>query len=233
MAILDIFKKKKEELPIGDVPMPDFGGQMPQPPLPTGAPELTEVPLSQVMTMQQQGLTNNQIIQTLQRQGYQPTQIYDALAQSEAKKSIEPGEPMPEREMPRRQKHPDTEAVVEQIIEEKWTTLQKDLSKLTEWKEAITSRMDKLEQQSQDVRTDLEGLHKAIVSRIGEYDKTLVDVGTEIKAMEKVFQKVLPELTTNIQELSRITKTAKGEPSRLINPPESLSQKMVKPAQKK
>jgi hypothetical protein len=61
-----------------------------------------------------------------------------------------------------------------------------------------------------DMKMDLDGLHKAIVARIGEYDKTLMDVGTEIKAMEKVFQKVLPELTGNIQELSRITKNVKG-----------------------
>ena len=73
--------------------------------------------------------------------------------------------------------------------------------------------MDKVEQSVVDVKADLDGLHKAIVSRIGEYDKTLMDVGTEIKAMEKVFQKVLPELTGNIQELSRITKTAKEKKS--------------------
>jgi len=35
--------------------------------------------------MQAQGLTNNQIIQALQRQGYSPQQIYDAMAQAEAK----------------------------------------------------------------------------------------------------------------------------------------------------
>jgi hypothetical protein len=56
---------------------------------------------------------------------------------------------------------------------------------------------------------DLEGLHKAIVARIGEYDKSLLDVGTEIKAMEKVFQKVLPDLTGSVQELSKITKDMK------------------------
>lgn len=106
--------------------------------------------------------------------------------------------------------HPDTEQLVEQIIEEKWRDLQKDLAKTTEWRDSMGSRMDKLEQSVQDLKQDLEGLHKAIVSRVGEYDKTLMDVGTEIKAMEKVFQQVLPELTGNIQELSRITKNVKG-----------------------
>jgi len=204
MALMDIFKKKKEpEQSMYPVP----GAEMP----PQAPPMASEIPIAQAAGMQAQGLTNNQIIQTLMRQGYQPTQIYDALAQAEARKSIEPMEAP--QEMPRSEvrppTHPESEAVVEQIIEEKWQELQKDLGKITEWKDLMTSRIDKMEQGVTDMRTDLDGLHKAIVARIGEYDKTLMDVGTEIKAMEKVFQKVLPELTGNIQELSRITKNAK------------------------
>ena len=156
---------------------------------------------------------NNQIIQSLQQQGFTPQQIYDALAQAEAKRSIapmqdagappaSPFEPAPERTMA----HPPSEEIAEQIIEEKWRELQKELKKITEWRDQMTSRVDKMEQSVTDVKSDLDGLHKAIVARIGEYDKTLIDVGTEIKAMEKVFQKVLPELTSNVQELSRMTK---------------------------
>jgi len=216
MALMDIFKKKPREapMPTGMSPgmpdmMPPMSAQGMAPPMPS------EIPISQVASMQAQGLTNNQIIQSLQRQGFQPTQIYDALAQAEAKKSIEPmevpGEMAPKTEIRPPPIHPESEAVVEQIIEEKWQDLQKDLGKINEWKDLITSRLDKLEQSTTDMKTDLDGLHKAIVARIGEYDKTLMDVGTEIKAMEKVFQKVLPELTGNIQELSRITKNVKGK----------------------
>jgi len=205
MALMDIFKKKPRE----EMSMPGMPEMMPSmaPPMPS------EIPITQVLNMQAQGLTNNQIIQGLQRQGFQPTQIYDALAQAEAKKSIEPmevpGEMAPRTEVRQPPTHPESEAIVEQIIEEKWQELQKDLTKISDWKDMVSSRVDKLEQSMTDMRTDLDGLHKAIVSRIGEYDKTLMDVGTEIKAMEKVFQKVLPELTGNIQELSRITKGVK------------------------
>lgn len=172
--------------------------------------------------MQAQGLSNNQIIQALQRQGFKPTQIYDALAQAETKQSVEPMD-TPSRGFPPGgptgpptgpPAHPESEALVEQIIDEKWQELQKDLAKINEWKDGMTSRMDKVEQQMNDLRQDLDGLHKAIVSRIGEYDKTLMDVGTEIKAMEKVFQKVLPELTGSVQELSEITKDIKGPKAR-------------------
>ena len=201
MAISDIFKKK--------APLAALGPEQP----PT---QLADVPLQAVITMQAQGLSNNQVIQTLQRQGYQPTQIYDALAQAEAKKSIEPMElpqdaPRTEqRSESAKQDHPQSETLVEQLVDEKWHEVQKEIAKMTEWKDVLTSRVDRFEQTVTDMKQDLDGLHKAIVSRIGEYDKTLMDVGTEIKAMEKVFQKVLPELTGNIQELSRITRTVKG-----------------------
>ncbi len=191
MAIMDIFKKKEI-----------------QPEMP--AMQVQEVPLSQVVGMQTQGLTNNQIIQMLQRQGYQPTQIYDALAQAETKRGIEPMI-QEQPQIQERQTHPASETIVEQIIEEKWQELLKDFGKINEWKELLTSRMDRVEQSMTDVKAELDGLHKAVLSRVGEYDKTLMDVGTEIKAMEKVFQQVLPELTGNVQELSRITKGIKSK----------------------
>src|SRR3989344_6487668 len=144
----------------------------------------------------------------LQSQGYPAPTIYDAIAQTEVRKNPEPFEP-PHDTPSQKQQHPESEIIVEQLIEEKWHELQKELAKTNEWKDSMTSRMDKIEQSMADMRADLDGLHKAIVARIGEYDKTLLDVGTEIKAMEKVFQKVLPELTGNIQELSRITKNVK------------------------
>ncbi|PIN75368.1 hypothetical protein COV18_04230 [Candidatus Woesearchaeota archaeon CG10_big_fil_rev_8_21_14_0_10_37_12] len=229
MAILDLFKKKDPFADLKNQPEPKMQHTIMKP----RAPSPGEIPITQVSQLQSQGLTNNQIVQTLQRQGYQPTQIYDALAQSEAKQNIEPYSPEPQQKQPpenyenylqppeqppsilppkrTQMQHPDSEALVEQIVEEKWSLIQKELSKITEWKNEINSKTDKLEQNITDIRSDLEGLHKAILSRVNDYDKTLMDVGTEIKAMEKVFQDVLPELTSNVQELSRVTKGIKSK----------------------
>jgi hypothetical protein len=196
MALMDLFVKKKET--------PASYQQVP----------VADIPIQQVAALQAQGVSNAQIIQALQGQGYPAQTIYDAIAQAEIKKNPEPFEPPPEQRQ-ERQSHPDSEVVVEQLIEEKWHELQKELAKTNEWKDSVNSRVDKLEQSMADMKADLDGLHKAIVARIGEYDKTLLDVGTEIKAMEKVFQKVLPELTGSVQELSRITKVVKAEPSKI------------------
>ncbi len=212
MGILDIFKKKTA---------PSFGPPVGYP-VPMGMPVPGSLPpaapAEQVIAMQQQGMTNNQIIQTLQRQGYQPQQIYDALSQAESRAGIEPMPESPAQtpmmpaqaqgEVPK-----GYEEIAEAIVEEKWHEFTRELGKINEWKDATTSRLDKFEQSVSDMKSDLDNLHKAIVSKISEYDKNLLDVGTEIKAMEKVFQKVLPELTGSVAELSRITKTVKTKPA--------------------
>lgn len=214
MGILDIFKKRPsqpgEQQPVNyPVPMGyPVAGPLPQ-----------ETPANQVIAMQQQGFTNNQVVQSLQRQGYQPQQIYDALTQAESRGGAEPFAPTPPgSEAPGAQPSPAEapkgyEEMAEAIVEEKWQEFTRELGKMNEWKDATTSRLDKLDQSMTDMKADLENLHKAIVSKISEYDKNLLDVGTEIKAMEKVFQKVLPELTGSVAELSRITKTSRSRPA--------------------
>ena len=52
----------------------------------------------------------------------------------------------------------------------------------------------------------MDSLTKSIMGKIQSYDQNIVDVGTEIKAMEKVFQKVLPTLTENVNKLDRMAK---------------------------
>ena len=58
------------------------------------------------------------------------------------------------------------------------------------------------------MRASVENLHKGIMDKIGQYDRNITDVGTEIKAIEKVFQKVHPSLTENVNRLERISKKA-------------------------
>lgn len=193
------------------------------------------IPTDKVITMRTQGLTNNQIIQNLQREGFNQTQIFDAMNQAEAKIGVEnilpknlnspqPANPM-EMEMPNNQQMSSpskeqqnsilgsvdqmdsvsTEELIEALIDEKWNELVKDINKIVEWKDKADERVSKIEQSLVDLNKSFDNLHKAVVGKIGEYDKNILDVGTEIQAMEKVFQKVLPTFTDNVKELSRIT----------------------------
>ena len=98
------------------------------------------------------------------------------------------------------------EEVAEAIIDEKWKELMGDINKVVEWKRVVDSRLDKMDQQLSDLKSNFDTLHKGVLGRISEYDKNLSNVGVEIKAMEKVFQKILPTFTENVNKLSRMVK---------------------------
>lgn len=193
-----------------------------------------KMPVQFVLKLRKQGMSNYQIIQLMQREGYTQQQIYFALNQAELKGGEDniptnnpyaqqqfPGSAQPQ--MPPQQFMPppsmqqpmemnsseSTEELVETIIEEKWNELMKDITRIIEWKNKTETRIAAMDQQFKDLKDNFDKLHSAIVSKIGEYDQNILNVGTEIKAMEKVFQKVLPSFTDNVSELTRITQELK------------------------
>lgn len=218
MAFFKFGKKKEEPL---DIPM--------QSPMPEMQP--SNSPVEQVQMMKQQGYTNNQITQSLQGQGYNSSQISDAISQSSLSGNSQGGkemgmpdygqsyeqQPYPQPQVqdfqpPREISAPATvdeeriQEVTEAIIDEKWDEFANDIRKVIDWKEKSEDRIAKIEQHLIDLSSRIDSLSKGIMSKISAYDQNIVDVGTEIKAMEKVFQKVLPNLTENVNKLDRITK---------------------------
>lgn len=177
-------------------------------------------PVDQVIQMQQKNMTNNQIVEALQRQGFDINTIMDAIAQAEVMGGMQPlpvsmpgpglpPMPPPPQQEKREEATPAAEEIAEKIVEEKWQQLDAQLKQWQDWRDNVNARVERLEQAIQDTRGDVDNLHKAIVAKIGDYDKNLMDVGTELKAMEKVFQKVLPTLTENVSELGRLTQKIK------------------------
>ncbi|MBD3164761.1 hypothetical protein GF323_06185 [Candidatus Woesearchaeota archaeon] len=98
------------------------------------------------------------------------------------------------------------EEIAEAIIDEKWNELIKDINKVIEWKERTDNEIKKMEQEITNLKERFESLHKGILGKITEYDQNLTNVGTEIKAMDKVFQKILPTFTENVNKLDRLIK---------------------------
>ncbi len=189
-----------------------------------------DMPVDQVKAMRAKGLDNNQIVQALQRNGYSSTQIFDALNQADLV-SGSPGigdpPPPPGPGMAGASGYnqgyaepvggvatteEEVEELVESIIEEKWEELVKDINKIVEWKNDVEMKISKLEQRFDTLKEEFDKVHQALIGKIGEYDKNILAVGAEIKAMEKVFSKVLPIFTENVNELSRITDKVKKSP---------------------
>jgi len=188
-------------------------------------------PIDQITALKQRGMNNDQIIQEMERQGYNSSQIFDALNQSNISGQVpeqpgamnEPGMP-PVQEFPQEQNIPQQpleqpqqsgidkeqiEEIAEAIIDEKWKEFEEDVKIIIDWKEKTEIKINKIDQQLKDLTDSLNSLHKSLLGKISEYDRNITDVGTEIKAMEKVFQKVLPSLTENVNKLDRIAKGSK------------------------
>jgi hypothetical protein len=240
---------------------------------------VANIPVEQVLNLRGQGISNNQIVEMLQRDGYKTHQIFDAMNQADLRGSAPqngpgadmraqvpefgnpqdgrgrqfsqnmpqmppqmPQSPVPDfspeelehqalREEPKSYSQnysPDVserqqaqgsslnsqevekiEEIAEAIIDEKWNEFIINVNKIVAWKERTESRMSAIEKRFEDVKGSVDELQKTMLGRIGEYDRHVTDVGTEIKAMEKVFQKVLPSFTSNVNELSRITSDLK------------------------
>jgi len=195
-------------------------------------PQAPGTPLDQITVLKQRGMSNDQIIPELERQGYNSSQIFDALNQvgiSGGNAGPEqPGGMMPQQGFPQEQQYPGAtpqfeqpppqgetankeqiEEIAEAIIDEKWKEFESDIRIIIDWKEKTESKINRFEQQIKDLADSLNNLNKSMLGKISEYDKGITDVGIEIKAMEKVFQKVLPSLTENVNKLDRIAKGSK------------------------
>jgi len=205
-------------------------------------------PINDIIQMRQQGLSNNQIIQNLQRTGYSNTQIFDAMNHADTKMAVEGFQPgvlthAPEEQlftqpapgaqavdMGQGQIHeepssntvsqimgadfssgamnmdsPKVEELVEAIIEEKWSELVKDVSKIVDWKNRMENKISEMEITLKNIKENFSDLNRSVLGKVNDYDKHIQEVGADIKAMEKVFSKVLPKFTENVNELSRIT----------------------------
>jgi len=99
------------------------------------------------------------------------------------------------------------EEIAEAIVEEKWNEKKREIDKIIEWKDEVTTKLTQLQQQIDDLKGSFDSLHKGMLGKISEYDENLTNVGTEIKAMEKVFSKVLPSLTDSVNKLQRFADT--------------------------
>lgn len=185
---------------------------------------MRKTPIDIIRDLRSKGLSDNQITQSLQKDGFQMADIADAFNLAEHQQypigdHMDPMNPMsmepqsiaqqPQFGAPDMMGGADDsdeiEQLIEQVIEEKWTQLQNKILELENWKQQVEEKVNKLDQSMIDLKRSQESLQQAIVGKVGEYDKNVLEVGSQLEAMEKAFSQVLPTFTKNINELNRIT----------------------------
>lgn len=184
-----------------------------------------------VKELKNKGLSDNEIYESLQNNGYPYQRISEAIDQSQIKEAVEEPliEPPPAtQEMQQSQFPPQYEAqqfvqqpqrdveekieeVAESIIKEKWDSLMSEFGDLTLWKENLNNELTSIKQEILRMETRLDNLQRVMVGKVGEYDQNIKEVGSEVKALEQVLQRIIKPLTTNVKELTRLTDNLKNK----------------------
>ncbi len=99
--------------------------------------------------------------------------------------------------------------IAEAIINEKWQELLSSVGNIAVWKEKVDTNIISIKQEIVRINERFDNLQNAVLGKIKEYDGDMKNVTTEMKALEKVFEKIIEPLTSNVKELNRITKEMK------------------------
>ncbi|MBS3152535.1 hypothetical protein J4230_03945 [Candidatus Woesearchaeota archaeon] len=99
--------------------------------------------------------------------------------------------------------------LIEAVINEKWQETLSGVGNLAVWKEKINNDIISIKQELVRLEEKFEQLQNAVLGRVKEYDEGIRGVHTEMKALEKVFERILEPLTSNIKELGMITQELK------------------------
>ena len=193
-------------------------------------------PISDVLQLREQGLTDNLIAEEMRKKGYSPQQVNSAIAQADASADTGgmdmgnfngpaqagfqgQGYPAYGGGMPAAPTAPAStddanlyeriEETVEGMIDEKWDELIGEVKKIVEWKEKMEDSLKKIQNDVDKLKEDFKLLHQGVLGRLEEYDTKMGDVDTELKAVGKVFKDVVPQFVENVKELSSITKGMK------------------------
>ena len=103
----------------------------------------------------------------------------------------------------------EIQALVEQIVEEKWKEMMRNIGDITLFKARVADDMESVKQELLRTQKRLEDLQVAVLGKVKDYNESVLGIHTEMKALEEVFSKIMSPLVSNVKELSKITEELK------------------------
>ena len=98
----------------------------------------------------------------------------------------------------------DIEKIAESIIDEKWEKVKGELDDLKTWKVDLDTQVKGFKSQLDTLGKRVDDAQNAMLGKVEEYNKSLGGVTVEIQAMGKVFEKIIPQFTENVNKLSEL-----------------------------
>ncbi len=103
----------------------------------------------------------------------------------------------------------DIQELIESIIEDRWQQVVASVGDISLWKSRVDDDLSSIKQEVLRIEDRMAKLQSVLIGRVDEYSKSISKVGSEVVALEKVFEKIMSPLTSNIKELERITQELK------------------------
>ncbi|MFA5176295.1 MAG: hypothetical protein WC413_03510 [Candidatus Nanoarchaeia archaeon] len=116
---------------------------------------------------------------------------------------------VPMVEQPRRDFQEQIEEITEAVVNEKWEELMTNVGNIAIWREKINTDVRSIKQEIIRIEERFGSLQNAVIGKVEDYHQTMTNVGAEMKALEKVLERIMQPLATNIRELNKITEDLK------------------------
>ena len=175
------------------------------------------LPINEILTMKQKGMSNQQIIQALRSMGYSLSDIKDALTQAEIKGAVnEPMAPpqIPDISVPQQQFMPQSiqptpeistgpkisstsPKISEDLVDELQRIIEKIISE--KW-EDIDKKMEELEVWKASVDQKVNNA----INRIKEFEKRLDEFSASLLKKEDEFKKSMDNVNIEMQALEKM-----------------------------
>lgn len=103
----------------------------------------------------------------------------------------------------------ELQRVIEEIIEEKWRSVDERIASLDIWKTKIEDRMSSIDDKATALSRRIDDFSKSILGQGEEYQKTMSEVNAQMQAVEKIMGKLVPNLAEEIKELRGVVEDLK------------------------
>lgn len=201
--------------------------------------------VEEIISLQEQGYTDEEIISWLQERGLTPNEIEQALNQSKIKTAVT-GEEEQEQQYDQQdtdqgyqqeyqqqyQEYPPAETIseiVDQLLAEKLKRINESISILIDFKISIETKITDVNSRLKKVEDQLDSIRDSVIGKIGNYGRQIETVNREIEAMQDSFGKMVNPLTERARAI-RIRQ--KNKPARTTKPKAKRKRVIRKPISK-
>ncbi len=182
-----------------------------------------------VSSMLNNGMSQQDIIDSLRQQGYDSTAIKNALLNAfksnTGKQAVQQPVQQTQQEPIQRiqniqqpsiqesnqnyessntmsnQNLESIQQILEQIINEKWKNSATELNSLRSSVNINTNSIENIKDNLEKLNQRIDSIQNTMVGKTEEYNKTISDVNVELQAFEKVIDRLIPAISDSIKEL--------------------------------